>query len=83
VDRYKKRFQSEPSVFAAQAYDATSVVLEAIRKGATSGSEVRDYLVNQPELAALSGPARFDGTGTLNRRVFVLGVKQRKLVQLE
>ncbi len=83
VERYKRRFQTAPSVFAAQAYDATSIILDAIRKGADTGHAVRDYLVTQAELPVLSGPARFDATGTLVRRVFVIGVKQRKFVQVE
>ena len=83
VERYRRRFQTMPSVFAAQAYDATMIILESIRKGATSGYGVRDYLVTQPDLPTLSGPARFDATGTLDRRVFVIGVKQRHFVQLE
>lgn len=83
AERYRKRFQSEPSIFAAQAFDAASIVLEAIRKGATSGSAVHDYLASQQEVTTLAGPARFDSTGTLVRRVFVIGIRQRRLVQLE
>lgn len=83
VERYRKRFQSDPSIFAAQAYEATGIVLEAVRKGAASGEAVRDYLATQPELPTLSGPSHFDGTGTLARKVFVIGVKQHKLVPLE
>ncbi|HKW86453.1 MAG TPA: penicillin-binding protein activator, partial [Nitrospiraceae bacterium] len=45
VERYQRRFQSSPSLFAAQAYDATRLVLEAVRKGATSGEGVRDQFM--------------------------------------
>lgn len=83
LDRYRKRFQAEPTVFAVQAYDAAAVVLDAVRKGAGSGGALRDYLASTPDLPTLSGPARFDSSGTLARRVFVVGIKQRKLVPLE
>lgn len=83
VERYRKRFQAEPTVFAAQAYDAAAIVLDALRKGATSGGALRDYLSTTMDLPTLSGPARFDSSGTLARHVYVIGVKQRKLVPLE
>jgi len=83
TERYQRRFQSNPSLFAAQAYDATRLVLEAIRKGATSGEEVRDQLMKLRDLPTLGGPTGFDPGGTLERRVFVIQVKKGKLVQLE
>lgn len=83
VEQYRLRYQSDPTLFAAQAYDATRLVLEAIRKGATSGKEVREQLANLQDLPALSGPAAFGPGGTLNRKVFVIQIKQGKFVQLE
>jgi len=83
TERYQRRFQSNPSLFAAQAYDATRLVLEAVRKGATSGEEVRDQLMKLHDLPTLGGPTGFDPGGTLERRVFVIQVKKGKLVQLE
>jgi ABC-type branched-subunit amino acid transport system substrate-binding protein len=81
VDRYRKRYHSDPSLFAAQAYDATRLVLEAIRKGATSGREVYEQLVRFQDLPTLSGPASFGSAGALNRRLFVINVKNGKFVQ--
>ena len=82
VERYRRRYQAEPTVFAAQAYDAMRVVLEAIRKGATSGRAVYEQLVSGPDLPTLTGPAAFGPSGALNRRLFVIYVKNGKLVQL-
>jgi ABC-type branched-subunit amino acid transport system substrate-binding protein/predicted negative regulator of RcsB-dependent stress response len=83
VDRYRQRFQTPPTAFAAQAFDAATVVLDALRKGATSGSAVREYLQTHPDLPTLGGPAHFDGTGSLIRRIFVVGIKGGHLVQIE
>ncbi|HJU04356.1 MAG TPA: penicillin-binding protein activator [Nitrospiraceae bacterium] len=82
VDRYRRRFQAEPSLFSAQAYDAMRVVLEAIRKGASSGQSVYEQLINTPDLPALAGTASFGPGGVLNRRLFIIYVKGGKLVQL-
>ncbi|MGH7231853.1 MAG: penicillin-binding protein activator, partial [Nitrospiraceae bacterium] len=82
VDRYRRRYQSDPSLFSAQAYDAMRVVLEAIRKGASSGQAVYEQLVTTTDLPALTGTAAFGPGGVLNRRLFIIYVKGGKLVQL-
>ena len=83
VDLYRGRHQSDPSLFSAQAYDATRLVLEAIKKGATSGKAVRDILAKTQELPTLTGPASFGSQGTLDRRVVLIQVKQGKFTLLE
>ncbi|HVG02584.1 MAG TPA: penicillin-binding protein activator [Nitrospira sp.] len=83
VERYRKRFQATPSLFAAQGYDAARVVVEAIKRGATTGDAIHDYLMAQHDLPALSGPSAFSQDGTLNRRVFLIQVKQGKFVPLD
>ncbi|HKQ35100.1 MAG TPA: penicillin-binding protein activator, partial [Nitrospiraceae bacterium] len=37
VARYKKRFDTNPTLFSMQGYDAAKLVLDAVRKGAASG----------------------------------------------
>jgi ABC-type branched-subunit amino acid transport system substrate-binding protein len=83
VERYRKRFQATPSLFAAQGYDAARLAIEAIKRGATTGEAIRDYLMVQHDLPALSGPSGFSPDGTLNRRVFLLQIKQGKFVPLD
>ncbi|MBA5872750.1 MAG: ABC transporter substrate-binding protein, partial [Nitrospira sp. CR2.1] len=83
VERYRKRFQATPSLFAAQGYDAARLTVDAIRRGATSGEAVRDYLLMQHDLPTLSGPSGFNPDGTLNRHVFLIQVKQGKFVPLD
>lgn len=83
VERYKKRFQTNPTLFAVQGYDAAKFVIEAVRKGATSGEAVRDFLLSQPDLPALGGPAAFLPDGTLNRPLFLIQVKRGRFAQLD
>jgi branched-chain amino acid transport system substrate-binding protein len=82
VDRYRRRYQTDPSPFAAQAYDATRIIIEAIRRGATTGRAVRDQLMEMQEFPTLTGPASFGASGALNRRLYVIHVKNGRLVQL-
>ena len=82
VQRYRKRFESTPSLFTMQGYDAARVVIEGIRHGATSGEAIQEFLNTQRNLPTLAGPAGFGPDGTLHRPLFLLQVKQGKFVQL-
>lgn len=82
VDRYRRRYQANPTLFSAQAYEAARLVLEAVQRGAASGKAVRDLLMKD-EWPALTGPARFGPDGALHRRLLVIQVRQGKFVQAE
>lgn len=82
VSRYKKRFETNPTLFAMQGYDAAKLVLDAVRKGADSGENVRDQLLTQPDLSSLTGPATFGPDGTLNRPVFLIQIKRGRFTQV-
>jgi len=83
VERYRRRYQSNPSLFSALAYDAAWLVLDAIVKGATSGKEIRDHLLKLQEVPTLGGPAEFGPGGVLRRPVFLIQVKHGQFVQLD
>ena len=82
IQRYRKQFKKDPSLFAVQAFDAATLVLETIRKGAESGQDVWDQLVRRSDLPALSGFASFSSAGILNRRLYLLQINQRNFTQL-
>ena len=82
VARYQGHYNTAPSLLAAQAYDATQLVLEALRRGATSAREVKAQLQQAQDLPALGGPAGFNAEGILDRRLFVLQVQEGKIVSV-
>ena len=82
VARYKKRFETNPTLFSMQGYDAAKLVLDAVRKGASSGEAVRDQLLTQPDLSSLAGPAAFGPDGTLNRPLFLIQIKRGRFQQV-
>ena len=82
VDRFKKRFQTNPTLFAMQGYDAAKLVIDAVRKGASSGEAVHDQLLTQPDLSSLAGPAAFGPDGTLNRPLFLMQIKRGRFQQV-
>lgn len=83
VQRYQKRFQTTPSLFTVQGHDAARVVIEGIRRGATSGEAIQEFLATQRDLPTLAGPANFGPDGTLHRPLFLLQVRQGRFVQLD
>jgi branched-chain amino acid transport system substrate-binding protein len=83
VQRYQKRFETTPSLFTVQGYDAERVVIEGIRRGATSGEAIQEFLAAHRNLPTLAGPATFGPDGTLHRPLFLLQVRQGRFVQLD
>jgi ABC-type branched-subunit amino acid transport system substrate-binding protein/predicted negative regulator of RcsB-dependent stress response len=83
VNRYKKRFQTTPTLFAMQGYDAAKLVLEAIRRGATSGEAVREYFMTQRDLPTMLGPTSFGPDGMLSRPLFLIQVKRGRFTQVD
>ena len=82
ITAYRERFQSDPSMFAVQAYDAMRVVLDAIRRGATTGPDVRIQLFVRHDLPTLSGLEKFDEGGILTRKVYMIQIQNGRFVQL-
>jgi branched-chain amino acid transport system substrate-binding protein len=63
VDAYKKRYSEDPSQFAAQAYDAVGIMLQAIKRagGAKATREsVRDALAQTKDFPGVTGVTTFD-----------------------
>ena len=82
ITTYRERFQSDPSIFAAQAYDAMRVILDTIRHGATTGAEVREQLFGRHDIPTLGGLGRFDEGGILTRKVYMIQIRNGQFIQL-
>src|SRR2546426_886898 len=82
VEQYRKRFQQQPTAFAAQAYEATRLVLDGILKGATTGRVLRETLKNVKNAPGLIGPVTMNPAGFLERRYALIQVKNGRLVPL-
>jgi branched-chain amino acid transport system substrate-binding protein len=61
---YRARFQTEPDAFAAAQYDATRMVLEAIRTGAATPNAVRERL-STGSFEGVAMTYRSDGKGNM------------------
>lgn len=82
IRKYREHYQLDPSIFAAQAYDAMRVVLDTIGHGATTGQEVRDQLFIRHDFPTLGGLASFGEGGVLDRKVYMIRVANGRFVQI-
>ena len=82
ITAYRERFQGDPSIFAVQAYDAMHAVLDAIRRGATTGPDVRIQLFVRHDIPTLGGLEKFDEGGILTRKVYMIKIQNGRFVQL-
>jgi branched-chain amino acid transport system substrate-binding protein len=58
------------------------LVIDAVRKGASSGEAVHEQLLTQLDLSSLAGPASFGPDGTLNRPLFLLQINRGRFLQV-
>jgi branched-chain amino acid transport system substrate-binding protein len=81
-DAFRAAFGSDPPVWAAEAYDATDVVLQAIAAGATTGPAVSAYVFNHT-WNGVTGLLSFDSSGDqVNPPIFVSRIENGVPVQI-
>lgn len=75
--RFIARFTAErhhaPDYAAALAYDATRLLIEAIRRAGPNRARIREALVQLSPWSGIAGPITFDGTGQNRRADLRLG----------
>jgi branched-chain amino acid transport system substrate-binding protein len=61
--RYKERFKIMPYSFPAFTYDSMMLYADALKSGARTGAQIRDYYRSLKGWAGVSGPVTFDKDG--------------------
>ena len=62
-ERYGDRYNEPADELAAAAYDATRMVIAAIRKAGLNRARIRDAMAAAGETDGVGGPITFDGSG--------------------
>ena len=78
---YKLAFREEPTVLAAQAYDAARMVLSGIAHGVKTRMDMRRYLENIRFFEGVSGTTSIRPDGDADKSVFFLTVKDGGIVE--
>jgi len=81
VKHYKEAYGTDADPLAEEAYEAMSVLLNAIeRAGSTDPTKIRDSL-SKTDMIWVAGPIKFDETGeNIYKNVVVVQIQQGKIV---
>lgn len=82
VAQYRKRFHEEPDIFSAQAYDATSLILSAVKEGAYTPWEIKTKVGRIRQFRGASGFISEIKEGEVVKRPFLLKVQRGRFVQI-
>lgn len=80
VAGYKGKYGKAPTMFAAQAFDAANLIIEALKKGAADRSSLRDKLAAIKDFPGVTGKTSFDANRDVDKGLFKLVVKDGKYV---
>ncbi len=84
VRRYRERFQEEPDVYAALAYDGAQLLFQGLRQAQTAeGAKVREALAGTKTYPTVTGEASLNADHWTSRPLYVLEVAngQARLVK--
>ncbi len=82
VEQYRQRYQREPSLLAAQAYDATRILLKALEEGAESGEAILEFLHRVTDFPGATGRLSSTAAGEISRPLVFIQVRNGKFVQI-
>ncbi len=80
---YSRAFGRAPSYLAAQSFDAASLLLRALARGANSRAEVLERLHAGVVLAGASGVISIDQSGHVTKRPHLLGVERGAFMSVD
>lgn len=83
VKGYQAKFNKAPTQFAAQAYDAANLIIEALKKGATDRKTLRDNLAAIKDFPGVTGKTTFDENRDVNKTLSRMIVKDGKFVEYQ
>jgi branched-chain amino acid transport system substrate-binding protein len=79
VKKYKEKYGQVPDALGTLAYDATNLLLEAIRKaGSDDPKKIRDALASIKNFKAVSGKSTLDANGDMIKSAAILKIEGGK-----
>jgi branched-chain amino acid transport system substrate-binding protein len=79
VKKYREKHGQVPDAFGTLAYDATNLLLEAIRKaGSDDPKKIRDALASIKDFKAVSGKSTLDRNGDMIKSAAILKIEGGK-----
>ncbi len=83
VNAFKEKFNAEPDMFAAQAYDAAKILLTAIQNADGQGGEaLQAEMAKIKDFPGITGNTSFTETGDALKDIIILKVENGKFVKI-
>lgn len=83
VKAYQEKYNSEPDMFAAQAYDAAKILLNALKDaGSTDGPAVQAAMAKTKDFPGITGNTSFAANGDAVKDIIILKVENGKFTKL-
>jgi len=79
TNRFRVRFQRDPDVFSALAYDSGQMIIQGIEMGADSGPSMRDALSEIQDFVGVSGNTTVSENGDMIKEPVFLTVTNGKI----
>jgi ABC-type branched-subunit amino acid transport system substrate-binding protein len=83
VEAYRNTFDAIPDAYAAQAFDATNLILVQLAAGRSDRNGVREGLLDTRAYPGATGVLTMRPNGNARRRPFLLGVSGRRFHSLD
>lgn len=80
VTKWKAKYGANPDTFAALAYDATKLLIAAMKDGANDRVSIQKWLKKSSGFTGVTGPIKFDDLNDAARNVYMLTVTNGKIV---
>jgi branched-chain amino acid transport system substrate-binding protein len=83
IAKYKEMFDgAEPDMFAAQAYDAAMIVLEAMKKAGIESTALRDAIAATKGFPGITGVTDFTENGDAVKDILILKVENGDFIRI-
>ena len=74
INAYKEKYDEEPDMFAAQAYDAMKIVAAAIEAGDEDPDAIKQAILETSDFPGITGRTSFKPNGDVEKEVLILKV---------
>jgi len=78
VEAFRRSYNRDPGYYSALAYDATNIVLLAIKKGGIKSADIKNALYEIKDFLGVTGKTTFDANGDVTKPVILKTVKDGK-----
>jgi branched-chain amino acid transport system substrate-binding protein len=77
---FKKKYDQEPDIYAASAFDALNILASAMERGGFNSELIKETLYSIQDFPGVTGLTSFDKNGDVNKPIGIKKVENGKFV---